>query len=273
VCKLPEINLKIKKDTLKCVCRSCGKTSKLDSSHKIAKYILKNPPTDESEFGKKEDTKKEEKKVEEKKPEEEVKKKIKKDKKKKDEESKSSAEGVKHVEDLSLTSPEILESIARGKDYKNSQKRTPYEIIDQINNIAISQGFKEDTKYYVAMHGLLDEKFLVQWPKESSIRETFKLMVNNDGEKGQCWVFLALQRFIKNHGAELASQANTILKCFYDEEILSEEILLKYYSGKPISGSDVLQSGKTFNKELNTQFKETIRPFVTWLQYLKRDNL
>ena len=46
-CHLPEIHGKIrvgKKNEIKCTCRSCGATSKLDSEHSFASYIKTNPP-------------------------------------------------------------------------------------------------------------------------------------------------------------------------------------------------------------------------------------
>lgn len=49
-CKLPEISLFAEKKILKGACRACGKVSKLDNSHKISGYILRNIPKDMSEI-------------------------------------------------------------------------------------------------------------------------------------------------------------------------------------------------------------------------------
>ena len=63
-CHLPEIHGKIrvgKKGEIKCTCRSCGATSKLDSEHSFASYIRSDPPPYEKdtreELGKKIETK------------------------------------------------------------------------------------------------------------------------------------------------------------------------------------------------------------------------
>ena len=47
-CKLPEIHGKIsikkEKGEIRCLCRSCGALSKLDSTHDFASYIKRSPP-------------------------------------------------------------------------------------------------------------------------------------------------------------------------------------------------------------------------------------
>jgi translation initiation factor 2 beta subunit (eIF-2beta)/eIF-5 len=45
-CKLPETTFKVESKLLKSICRSCGKTNKLDNSHKVVTYMVKNLPTD-----------------------------------------------------------------------------------------------------------------------------------------------------------------------------------------------------------------------------------
>lgn len=54
-CHLPEINLFEEKKILKGACRACGKVAKLDNTHKISSYIVKNIPKNEgkmkTEFG------------------------------------------------------------------------------------------------------------------------------------------------------------------------------------------------------------------------------
>ena len=43
-CHYPEMCLKVKKDLVGGKCDSCGHSQQLDNSHKIATYIVKNPP-------------------------------------------------------------------------------------------------------------------------------------------------------------------------------------------------------------------------------------
>ena len=52
-CHIPEIHGKIrigKKNEIKCTCRSCGATSKLDSEHNFAAYIRSYPPPYEKDI-------------------------------------------------------------------------------------------------------------------------------------------------------------------------------------------------------------------------------
>lgn len=258
LCRLPEIKLKVKKDSISATCRSCGKISKLDSVHRLATYILKNPPKDKSEFstdkGKKKDKAKDH---DEKKPKPAHGKEGKAKDGREDEEEKL-------PEALTLESAEIVESVKRIGEYKNAQKRTAAELVDQISNVCISQGLKGDLRYYVAVHGLYDDKFLYQWNQEESSKEALKIMVANEA-KGQYWVLLALERFIlQSHSVALAQHINTILKCFYDYEILEEETILKCYGRE--GTSKTLSSGKSYNPAISSDFKAQAAPFINWLK-------
>lgn len=263
VCKLPETTLKTGKESIKAKCRSCGKISKLDSTHKVATHILKNPPKDESEF--KEEEKKKTTKEKPKKKEGETKTK----KAKSAAEAKTAAgEETKKMDDITLSSSEVGEAIARIRSYKDAQKRSAQELVDEIANLCISHGFiKEDLKYYVAMHGLFDSNFLVQWTKEPNLRDAIKLMTKNDEVKGQCWVLLALEHFVlQSYATALQPHANTILKCFYDEGVLDEDTIIKCISGGKGKASEIIATGKSFNKDLHHQFHKEVEAFVKWLK-------
>jgi len=229
----------------------------LDSVHRLATHILKNPPKDDSEFSKSKGKQKGKNDAEQKK-------------------SKSGhiknpkAKGSKHDEEeklleaLTLESSEILESTKRVREFKDGQKRSASELVDQISNICISQGLKDDLKYYVAIHGLYDSKFLYKWNQDAVSKEAIKAMVKNE-EKGKYWILLALEHFIlRSHSEELTEHINTILKCFYDSEILEEDIILKCY-GKEVANK-TLRSGKSYDPELSAEFKEKAAPFINWLK-------
>ena len=258
---MPEIKLKVKKGNITATCHACGKASKMDTIHKIATYILKNPPKNDTEFGGKDKTKKKGAKEE---------KKAKTGHSEDTEKEPKKAEEEKVPEALTLDSPEMIETIQRVKEYKEGQKHSSTELLDQIRNICISQGLKEDFRYYVAMHGLYDDKFLYQWNQEESYKETLKMMVKNE-TKGQYWVLLSLAWFLlRTHKETLEKHINTVLKCFYDYEILDEETILKCY-GK--EGSlKTLSSGGTFNKALVNEFKTKSAGFINWLEEAEEED-
>jgi len=231
----------------------------LDSVHRLATYILKNPPKDDSEFSKSKGKQKGKNDAEQKKSKSGH---TKDPKAKRDEEEKL-------LEALTLESPEILESIKRVREFKDGQKRSANELVDQISNICISQGLKDDLKYYVAIHGLYNSKFLYQWNQDAASKEAIKTMVKNE-RKGKYWILLALEHFIlRSHSKELTEHINTILKCFYDSEILEEDMFLKWY-GKE-TASKTLSSGKSYDPELNAEFKEKAAHFINWLKEAEED--
>jgi len=65
-CKYPEMVLRVKHNEVGGVCNSCGTRSVLDNVHKLAAYILKNPPKNNSEFKGDKDKEKEKEKEKEK---------------------------------------------------------------------------------------------------------------------------------------------------------------------------------------------------------------
>ncbi|EER01291.1 translation initiation factor 2 beta subunit, putative, partial [Perkinsus marinus ATCC 50983] len=50
-CHLPEIDMSVKKGDIKGVCKACGWRGNLDMTHKVATFILKNPPQGAEGFG------------------------------------------------------------------------------------------------------------------------------------------------------------------------------------------------------------------------------
>merc|ERR1712039_704734 len=44
-CHLPEIDMVVKKGFIVATCKACGWSGELDNQHKLATYIVKNPPT------------------------------------------------------------------------------------------------------------------------------------------------------------------------------------------------------------------------------------
>merc|ERR1712139_704512 len=65
-CKLPEIDMMVKKGFLMAGCKACGWQGDLDNAHKLVKFIITNPPGSEAAgftIANKKDAKKEAKKA------------------------------------------------------------------------------------------------------------------------------------------------------------------------------------------------------------------
>merc|ERR1712151_400711 len=49
-CRLPEIDIAVKKGMVVAACKACGWSGELDNIHKLASYIVKHPPSGEMGF-------------------------------------------------------------------------------------------------------------------------------------------------------------------------------------------------------------------------------
>ena len=88
-CKDPELILRIKKNMVCAKCQACGKKPNMDNNHKVATFMIKNPPGDLHDIGSKS-----KKKDKEKKSKKERRDKKRKDKKKSKQEEKSKKDGT-----------------------------------------------------------------------------------------------------------------------------------------------------------------------------------
>ena len=63
-CKDPELILRIKRGMVCAKCQACGKKPNMDNNHKLATFMIKNPPTDQHDIKQKKKDKKEKSKKE-----------------------------------------------------------------------------------------------------------------------------------------------------------------------------------------------------------------
>lgn len=94
-------------------------------------------------------------------------------------------------------------------------------------------------------------------------------MVKGEKEK-EYYVMLALEKFVlESYSSELVEHVNTILKCFYDYDILDEDAILACCGSEP--ASKIFNSGKTYSSNISLEFKKLTAPFVDWLNHAEED--
>lgn len=128
-CKLPEIDMKVKKGNIMAKCAACGWAGDLDNNHKLAAFITKNPP-DESGHGvvnlAVEDAKGMKSK-EERRKEREEKRKKKENGEEEDDEDDDDEKPKKEKKERSGEKKEKKERSGEKKEKKEKKERTPEE--------------------------------------------------------------------------------------------------------------------------------------------------
>ena len=283
-CKLPELVIYIEKDIVYGRCNGCGHDSKLDNKHKLATFIVKNPPENRSDLKKenqKDKIKKGEKKEKMEKGEKGDKgeKKKKKTKKAVDEEEEVMFKALKEK----ITKEEPLEIEGEVMAEVTDFFRTKF-----INLKADNIGFEEiSDSLYAKLKNLKIDKanqekygfiifstcFGINIAKEikdnSKVLEAFFSRAHRI-KFMKYEVLLILQHFLLKKFAEEETflkkgVIGTILNHFYEAEIFDKEYLVGWKNGKH---DEILVQSCYYEKELDTKFKDMAMEF---LEYLEED--
>ena len=160
----------------------------------------------------------------------------------------------KKKKDLSDNSPpQIL------RNFVNSAERSYLEILDEIKRISLARKFDQKKKLQLAIEALckLDtlDRFVESLRRYKVILQSFTQNAND------CKVFFGvLEEFVcRRNPDEFLSKVYVIFECLYDEEIVTEEDMLKW---------DELPSDKAVivEQEEAESIRAKAAPFITWLR-------
>ena len=235
-CHIPEIHGKIrigKKNEIKCTCRSCGATSKLDSEHNFAAYIRSYPPPYEKDI----EIEKAGKKIEKKGGEKKLDKKMK-----------------TSIKECCLNLPKII------KDEDGVEKNIEY-----IKEFLGKYNFNIDIKFYCFSFGIFPNEiytksFLDRIPL---IKHFIEKESDNRQEEALYNVLIGLQDLIfSRQKGENQKYVSSVLYYLYDNDIITEDFWLKY-----IGGSIQEKYNSIFNmEEAEKKLKEAAKDFTDWIE-------
>ena len=235
-CKLPEIHGKIsikkEKGEIRCLCRSCGALSKLDSTHDFASYIKRSPPPYE------EDSKEGGSNIAQKKKD---------GKKTFDSKMKTKIKGT-------------VGAIAKSISGKENEKEIN-EIISKLFNEA---DFPTDIKFYVLANGIFDDKI---YTKGFSLRiPVIKHFIRNEGEKKSdealyffivgLWDYL----YARQKG-ENSKYVSSLLYHLYDADIITEDYWINFAIKKTLKYNSML-----YNPDNEKKFLTAANEFSKWIE-------
>jgi len=294
---MPELQFKVhqKKQVLLQKCAACGWKGNNKSNHKVKTYIINHPPVkDKKKDKKKEKDKKKSKKIKKgknggvagddglnvgdidykelggdddevwsvdisddavaKRKHEEMKTLATKSNKGKNVKKKEDKSDGKKKKDLNDNSPpQIL------RNYVNSCERSYLEILDEIKRISLARKFDQKKKLQLTIDALckLDtlEGFIESLKKYKVILQSFTQNAND------CKVFFGVfEEFVcRRNPDEFLSKVYMIFECLYDEEIVTEEDMIKW---------DELPCDKAVivEQEEAESIRAKAAPFITWLK-------
>jgi len=283
-CDNPETDIKVnaKKQTLGATCKACGHSFPLDMRHKLATFILRNPPEQKLNTQGTSLTKR-------------------KDKRSKqgnddneetngnghnnetfgdggdDEENVTWATdvsedavrermtelslGVKALavdDDIEKSEPEKLNILFTFA--KKALDKGKLEIQDEKEIMVEAERLEVTNKAPMLMCELIfDGKILTQI-------KTYKrllLRFTNENTKAQKYLMGGIEKTIETHKDVLLPKVAHILKSFYDEDIIDEEVILEW--GKKVSK-------KYVSKELSEQIHKKAEPFLKWLKEAEEES-
>ncbi|EGR30622.1 hypothetical protein IMG5_127620 [Ichthyophthirius multifiliis] len=258
-CKYPEFVLRVKQNTVCGKCDSCGERAKCDNTHKFASYIIKNPPKLRG-INKEEQKNQKEEIV----PVGQVpvpadkQKDLKKEKKV---EEKDLVKNIKKLEasDLLLESENLKNKVEQLTECIKGQ-RNQANIIKEIKDFQINKGLENQISHIV-----FQSIFTVNIAHEVDCNAELlqKLYSKLKIQKMEDDILLNLQYFFYKtyQNQDFTQYIPTILKIFYDNNLISEQIIVDWADNKID-----LKDHFLYNEIFNNKFKEDTNQIVEWLR-------
>jgi len=281
-CDNPETVLKVKKNMIGASCKACGHIFTMDMRHKLTTYIIKNPPEMKIEAQGESVTKKKDRK----------------DKKKEgsdgEENDQANGEGeddwgdedeVDWGEDTSEDAVRRrMEALSGGLGGLVIDNDLEKPEVDRINifhtfvkqkiqagamNAAVQKEILSEAERLevknkapiVLCELLFDEKMIKD--KQITKHKNLFLRFTHENQKAQKYLMGGLEKTVETKEAALLVRVPMILKEFFDEDILEEEVILEW--AKKVSK-------KYVSKDMATKIHEKATPFITWLKEAEEES-
>ena len=140
------------------------------------------------------------------------------------------------------------------------EKATPEQILEELKRLQISMNFSGEYRYYILICGLFnnDRSIVKNW---SSYEKTFLSLIEADGKIGIKQLLQAIIIFFMVKYPDQQKYAATFMTLLYEEEIFSDDFLIKWYNRKlKLDRNCALNDRKSEKK-----FKELLEKFIEWL--------
>mmetsp|Transcript_22062 Transcript_22062/g.32024 ORF Transcript_22062/g.32024 Transcript_22062/m.32024 type:complete len:403 (-) Transcript_22062:197-1405(-) len=291
-CRLPETDYKIKNGAIFHKCHACGSKEMVDMAHKLTTFILNQHKKSKDSKSKK-DKDKDKKKKKKKKSEDDEKdedsptkddgeKKEKKSKKKKKEKEKSrSSDGSASDDGSDKSAEDIATMIGNVTLEEAEQFDSAVESIQRViatgasveavlEELRVVQTFSSFPTYF-RIDMMVAAAFgsgNVTANELAPHKEAFVALVNGN-QINERRVIGALERLCGQRRPELQVLFPVILKMFYDEDIVSEEVILDWGAEMDLRTE---YSPEIVTDETLEALQNAAKPFLTWLEEADEDD-
>jgi len=278
-CENPETVIKVKKNMIGASCKACGHIFTMDMRHKLAAFILRNPPEKEIEAQGESVTKKKDRKDKNGKKEggsDEGEQDDNEDDWGEDEvdwgEDTSEDAVRKRMEALSgnlgglvidndLDKPEVDRINIFHQFVKKKIQAGPLTTAVQKEIVGEAERLEVKNKAPIVLCELVfDAKMMKE--KQITKHKTLFLRFTHDNPKAQKYLMGGIEKTIESQDV-LLPRVSHILKEFFEEDILEEEVILEW--SKKVSK-------KYVSKDMATKIHEKATPFITWLKEAEEES-
>jgi len=278
-CENPETVIKVKKNMIGASCKACGHIFTMDMRHKLAAFILRNPPEKEIEAQGESVTKKKDRKDKNGKKEggsDEGEQDDNEDDWGEDEvdwgEDTSEDAVRKRMEALSgnlgglvidndLDKPEVDRINIFHQFVKKKIQAGPLNTAVQKEIVGEAERLEVKNKAPIVLCELVfDAKMMKE--KQITKHKTLFLRFTHDNPKAQKYLMGGIEKTIESQDV-LLPRVSHILKEFFEADILEEEVILEW--SKKVSK-------KYVSKDMATKIHEKATPFITWLKEAEEES-
>lgn len=228
-CKYPEIIVQVKKNKIWSDCAACGANLIMDNTHKLAAFILKNPPPVEVRLKNNENRK--------------VK-------------ATAEAEEVKEgepVPEVTISSEEVHEAIARLQEATVSAE----ELAELVKSICVSHAFSAEIRLYVILAGVFGQNIC---PLLRSNKDLTRLLRKESRHKAPELLTAFAAYYLAS--TDFHKYISTCCKLLLDGKVIAEEDFLAWKKGE----LEFNETSAVYNPELLASLRACATQFLDWLE-------
>jgi len=228
-CKYPEIVIQVKKGKLWSDCAACGANLIMDNTHKLAAFILKNPPASEARP------------------------KTNADKRTKTQTEVEEEKEGEPVPEVTISSEEVQEAITR----LSESTLGPESLAELVKSICVSHAFPAEIRLYVILTGIFGKNIC---PLLRSNKDLTRLLRRESRHKAPELLIALATYYLDN--SDFHKYISTCCKLLLDGKVVAEEDFLAWKKGE----LEFNEASGLYDSEKLSALRRSAEEFLNWLE-------